>query len=301
MSTISVRIQSILYNLEMDSLERSLEYIDNAARNARQSNVVERVDVAYGDCSSTPSISCLQLEEFQRRFSNINRIEYKHFSYNLGHGGGQNSLAEGANTDFIMALNPDALLLPRLLEEMLRPATRPDIGLVDARQLPSEHPKEYDSQTGETGWASGACALISRKLFQQLGGFDANTFFLYCDDVDLSWRVRLAGFKVVHQPSAVVFHDKRLDAKGAWKPSYAERFYSAEAGLLLPYKFSRGDLTEDRLGKFKSAGDPVLRRAAAAFEERRRDNRLPIQIDRDHAVAEFVNGNYARQRFEPRF
>ena len=65
----------------------------------------------------------------------------------------------------------------------------------------------------------------SRKLFERLEGFDADTFFLYCDDVDFSWRVRLAGYKVVHRSSAVVFHDKRVDHQGGLISGAAERYY----------------------------------------------------------------------------
>ena len=48
-----------------------------------------------------------------------------------------------------------------------------------------------------------------------VGGFDAHFFPMYCDDVDISWRLRLAGWKVRHAPRAAIFHDKRITIDGA--------------------------------------------------------------------------------------
>src|SRR5690606_12759794 len=120
---------------------------------------------------------------------------------------------------------------------------RPGVGLVEAKQIPIEHPKDFDPETGETSWASTACAMGPLEVFREIDGFDADSFFLYGDDVDFSWRVRLAGYKVIHQSSAFVFHDKRLSHEGRWMSSPAEQYYSAEATLLLTYKWSRSDLT----------------------------------------------------------
>jgi GT2 family glycosyltransferase len=51
----------------------------------------------------------------------------------------------------------------------------------------------------------GAAALLRRQALQDVGGFD-ETFFAYYEDTDLSWRMRLRGWKVVYEPSAVVEH-----------------------------------------------------------------------------------------------
>jgi GT2 family glycosyltransferase len=52
---------------------------------------------------------------------------------------------------------------------------------------------------------SGACFAMSREHFAALGGFDGG-FFLHVEDVDLCWRVRQRGGRVVFQPSARVVH-----------------------------------------------------------------------------------------------
>jgi GT2 family glycosyltransferase len=73
----------------------------------------------------------------------------------------------------------------------------------------------------EVGFASGACLVISRALYLELGGFPEH-FFMYCEDVDLSLRVRLSGRGVGVLPAARVDHDYDFH-KGALKWRLLER------------------------------------------------------------------------------
>ncbi len=94
---------------------------------------------------------------------------------------------------WFLCVNPDGMLHRDLLVEMLQCAERYPDSLIEARQFPEEHPKPYDPETGLTTWASGACMLIPRRVYETIGGFDEN-IFMYMEDVDLSWRARGAGF-----------------------------------------------------------------------------------------------------------
>lgn len=58
----------------------------------------------------------------------------------------------------------------------------------------------------QADYVSGASLLIRRTLFAQLGGFDEIYVPAYCEDSDLAFRVRQAGFKVLYQPRSVVIH-----------------------------------------------------------------------------------------------
>ena len=77
--------------------------------------------------------------------------------------------------------------------------------IIEAVQFPEEHPKVYDPLTFETPWASGACLAIPRRVHASIGGFD-DGFFMYCEDVDLSWRARAAGHSVRTCPRALFLH-----------------------------------------------------------------------------------------------
>lgn len=55
------------------------------------------------------------------------------------------------------------------------------------------------------GAICGASMLIKKDIFQNLGGFDKD-YFLLCEDTDLCWRVWLNGYKVIYDPSSVIYH-----------------------------------------------------------------------------------------------
>jgi Glycosyl transferase family group 2 len=195
-------------------------------------------------------------------------------------------------------MNPDVYVCPEVFCELLRPFTHADVGIVEARQLPLEHPKQFDPVDGSTSWASGACMMVRAEVVQQIGGFDGDTFFLYCDDVDFSWRARLAGYEIIHQPSARVFHDKRLHSDGRMVTSDAERYYAAEAALLMAWKYSRPDLVECWSEELSTSSDPVHRKAVQMFRERESNGSLPDPLDAEGRVAEFVGHSYGHHRFD---
>ncbi len=112
---------------------------------------------------------------------------------------------------WFLCVNPDGLLHHSLLSEMLQCSLMYPDSLVEARQFPEEHPKPYDPETGETLWASGACLLIPRRIYETIGGFDPQ-IFMYMEDVDYSWRARAAGFEVRVAPRALFGHSV-LDRK----------------------------------------------------------------------------------------
>lgn len=129
---------------------------------------------------------------------------------NIGFGKGHNRLMEQAfrdGADAYLALNPDGFLHPGAIAALVRDmATTGGLALIEARQFPNEHPKVYDMETGETPWCSGACLLIPRQLHERIGGFD-DGFFMYCEDVDLSWRARMSAAGCRMSADALFFHD----------------------------------------------------------------------------------------------
>lgn len=293
----SLRVHSVLYGNEPDRVRLSIAHLERAADLAIGAAQLSSVTMVYGDCSPEPVFGEEELKQLSAWNVAVSRIEHRFFGQNLGSARGHNRLLEDVTQDLVLIMNPDVMMAPDALGELLRPLKHERTGLVEARQLPVEHPKDYDPVTGETGWATTACALVPRRMFQELGGFDADSFFLYCDDVDFSWRLRLAGYRVLFQPSAVVFHDKRLTDDGQWNPSGAEKYYSAEAALFLAYKYSRDARVKKLLETFSHSELEHLRRAAETFTERLASGRVPAQLDPTHRVSEFKDDLYARHRF----
>ena len=54
-------------------------------------------------------------------------------------------------------------------------------------------------------WASGACMLVRAELFHQLGGLD-NDFYAHMEEIDLCWRIKNNGHRIVVAPASVVYH-----------------------------------------------------------------------------------------------
>ena len=63
---------------------------------------------------------------------------------------------------------------------------------------------QYDAPAN-VFWISGACLLVRSKLWKKLGGLD-DRFFAHMEEIDLCWRIQLAGFQVTSVPRSFVYH-----------------------------------------------------------------------------------------------
>lgn len=126
---------------------------------------------------------------------------------NLGFTGGYEEAFRHAEGDYYFVVNLDTALAPDVIDKLVEVLENdPTIGIAEARQSPREHPKYYDAVTGETSWCSGACMMIRPAALRRIGGGFERSFFMYVEDVDLSWRMWLHGWKCVYVPDAVVEH-----------------------------------------------------------------------------------------------
>lgn len=295
----SLQIQAVLYHNDHQELLRALQSMESAAAQAQED--FSRITLVWGDASREPLYTQAQLDALCP--AHISGMTYRYFHENTGYGRGNNLLAMAAETDYLLVMNPEILLSPRSLCDLLSPFADESVGLVEARQIPVEHPKAYDPETMETAWASGACFMTPTALFQQLGGFDTDTFFMYCEDVDLSWRVRLAGKRLYYQALAGVYHARRLSATGANQASRTEELYTVLAEVMLAYKWSYPEYARERLRMALRHQLPGSQEAREIFEAREREGTLPDFLDPEHKVARIIqypqSGGmlFARHRF----
>lgn len=207
-------------------------------------------DISFIDRFLIPSLSCATTEPIQlwtlgydgSRGSNFDcskipvTVVERIGTETMGFGASHNQIfhRRGTDEDFVI-VNPDCYLLPGSIDQLiLRKAGNTRAGIVEGRQWPFEHPKEYDRETGCTPWASGAFALVSGSKFSRIQGFD-ESFFLYLEDVDLSWRMWLENFEVLYEPRAIAMHFSggphyRNDLRSA------EEYFGARNFLLLLWK-----------------------------------------------------------------
>lgn len=299
---VHIQVQSILYRNRPQEVARAVEAVANAAKVCGETAEINfKISILHGDASPEPLFTDANYEEMAARYAPYLTMEYRFFDENTGHAQGQNRLAAGSKSDYILILNPDVVVGPQVFKQLLAPfrnAREGKVGISEARQIPIEHSKSYDCETGVCSWAMGACMMVPTALFLELGGFDFESFYMYCDDVDFSWRVRMAGFRIVYVPEAVVFHAKRLTPDGQWMPSTSEVYYSAEAALMMAHKWSAEGHLQTILKDFKQLRDgSVEKQAVAEFERRAANGTLAAPIDPAHRVADFTRDGYGAYRF----
>ena len=196
---------------------------------ARQSIDMTQVRIFFIDNNSTDdTIEKLSILRWNHVgvFHSYNIIEN---STNVGFGGAHNTLLEHGDAPFIFILNPDTQLYPSCLATLLQAAEADNAqtGVWEPRQIPYEHPKVYDPITMTPTWCCGAALLVRRTALAAVSGFDKR-IFLYCEDVDLSWRLHRAGWHLRYVPSACVRHDT-YDFAGHIKPA---QFIQSVLGML---------------------------------------------------------------------
>jgi GT2 family glycosyltransferase len=150
---------------------------------------------------------------------------------NLGFAGGVQAGLDAARTPFVALLNNDAMAEPGWLAALLAAAeAHPEAAAVTSRMLLQDTEPPLLNNTGvvltDTDYGadrdlradagtrteadsvfgfSGGAALLRLDAVRAVGGFPTR-FFLYYEDTDLSWRLRLAGWDIRYEPAAVVRH-----------------------------------------------------------------------------------------------
>lgn len=213
---------------------------------------------------------------------------------NVGFGGGMNlgvAKAHEAGARFFLLLNPDASLDAESLRSLriaanAEPLTllapkifRPDGSVwfdgshLDLKDGSTRASRKIPAAASERNvpWLTGACLMVSYDLWQMVGGFDER-YFLYWEDVDLSYRVLSIGANIRVLQSAPAVHDE-----GGTHPDAAKRtesraksatyyYYNARNRLLFASLNLGPDIQRDwKRTAVRAAGDILLRGGLRQF------------------------------------
>ena len=162
---------------------------------------------------------------------------------NTGFGPAVNRGVEHAQGDYVLFLNNDLYLDERCVEKMVAALEGEEVGAVVPKILYFQDknrinsfgntinylglacPRYIDEEDSEQRkveeTACGGIFLLKRELFKRVGGFDRD-FFMYHEDHDLSWRIRLVGKKLLVIPEAVMYHKYHF-SKSPKKFYYSEK------------------------------------------------------------------------------
>jgi GT2 family glycosyltransferase len=129
---------------------------------------------------------------------------------NVGYTQGMNIGIKRARGDFLALLNADLRLNPDWLKELMNTITQDSsIGACSGKQYSFsgvlQDMSKYQINNSELSSVSGCAFLCSKKALEKVGLFDER-LFMYFDEIDLCWRMRLAGYKCVYVPKAVIYH-----------------------------------------------------------------------------------------------
>src|SRR3989344_5999106 len=177
--------------------------------------------------------------------------------------------------DYVLFLNNDVILPDDLLVQLVKVAeSNEKIGLVAPKIYFAKgfefHKKRYKkSDLGKVIWyaggqidwqniigihlgvdeidqgqfkkrkisfATGCCMLISADVFHKIGMLDEK-YFLYLEDMDLSYRAQKAGFKILFEPSAIIWHKNAASAGGSG--SRLQEYYFTRNRLLFTFRYAK--------------------------------------------------------------
>lgn len=191
----------------------------------------ENTEIIVADNGSTDN----SIDLLQHEFPQVRRLI---LDQNYGFAKGYNEALKQIEADYFVILNSDVEVSPNWLEAPIElmesfrniAAVQPKIlsfnskkhfeyagaagGFLDRLGYPfcrgrilnkvESDKGQYDLAT-DIHWASGACMFVRAEAFSQAGGFDPD-FWAHMEEIDLCWRFRNQGLRIVYTPKSKVFH-----------------------------------------------------------------------------------------------
>lgn len=219
-----------------------LEFLRPCVEAALYRNSYPNIEVIVINNRSEEVDTLAYLEELkQLRDVDVTVMEYPHpFNYSAI----SNMAAKQAKGEYLLFLNNDTEALhPEWLERMMAHAQRPEVGVVGARLVfpetgllqhagvimglghVADHPYLGELNIREPGYmnraqldqnfsaVTGACLLVRKAVYDQVGGMNETNLAVLYNDVDLCLKVREAQYLVVWTPYAVLIHHGSVSQK----------------------------------------------------------------------------------------
>lgn len=215
-----------------------------------------------------------ELMNYYRKISQKPNVHVFHWNHPFNDSSINNFMEEKANGKYLILLdNGTKILSPAWIEEMLMYAQRSDVGAVGTKLyypngkvqhggiilgIGADHiaeyafdgqPKNSSGYMGRLFYAqdvsavSGACMMVRKSLFNELGGLDEDVSAFY--DVDFCLRLRKANYLVVFTPYAELYHDGFSRMRGTQNAPEKQAHFQREVQLF-----------KQRWQKELAAGDP---------------------------------------------
>ena len=166
------------------------------------------------------------------------KVIFIYNKYKKGFGANHNSAFQHCETEYFLVLNPDIRLRIHELDllSLIKAFRDPKVALVapkvvnnygeledNCRDFPTSFSLlkklfiKPDVQTfkvsSNVDWVAGMFMLFDVIKFRKMNGFDSNRFFMYYEDVDLCFRIKNSGYKVILDPNQEVVHDARRESR----------------------------------------------------------------------------------------
>lgn len=179
------------------------------------------------------------LETAEKNFPNVKYIKNDD---NLGFGKANNIALRQIKTEYILLLNPDSEVLPGTLKYMVKYMDEnPKVSVATCRVEKEDGSLDWASHRGfPTPWASflyyflkddtlyhltnrdfkndhevdavaGAFFITRKDVLEKVGLFDED-YFLYAEDLDLCYRIKQLGYKVMYVPEVKIIHHKGISS-----------------------------------------------------------------------------------------
>lgn len=216
---------------------------------------------------------------------------------NLHFARGTNAGMEAALRDpgctHVVTLNNDTRVDPEWLAELVRSAESPRVASVASKLLFMDHPDVInsagiliapDGNGVDRGWLqkddgqfdatadvfgpSAGAALYRREALEAVGLFDAD-FVAYFEDLDLAWRLRLAGYEGRFAPRSIVYHkySASVGSKSAWKTYQGERNRIWNLVMNYPWRYVAGGECWNAIGLFEALARRGLGRRGPGVDD----------------------------------